>query len=140
VFERVIAKAKAAGFEPWKLLYALAACAVEFDDYQRAAKALGELEKMVNLDSNEELYSKYLDLKAKILEAQGADSFVHYFFESYEVDLARGDAKGVAASLVHLVRHYVLSGDKVRVTTTEDEIKVHLMTGKRRGCRDYEPK
>ncbi len=125
VFERAIGQAKAAGVEQihLKLVYALAACAAEFDDYPRATSALAELEKTADLGSNDELYSKYLDLKAKILEARGSDSFVQYFFESYEVDLARGDAKGVAASLFHLVRHYVLSGDKARAEEKMPELR-----------------
>jgi len=125
VFELAIRNAKTEGLEhvTVRFLYALAACAAEFDDYPRAAKALEELEKTPDLGSNAELYSKYLDVKAKILEAQGSDVFVHYFFESYEVDLARGDEKGVAASLFHLVRHYALSGDKSRAREKLPELR-----------------
>ena len=125
VFELAIRNAKVAGLEhvTMRFLYALAACATEFDDYSRAAKALRELEKMPGLNSSDELYSKYLDVKAKILEAQGSEAFVHYFFESYEVDLARGDDKGVAASLFHLVRHYARSADKGRAREKLPELR-----------------
>ena len=112
VFQHAIRKAESSGQRDvlWRFLYALAACAAEFDDHALAARAIKELERQPDLKSNDELYSKYLDVKAKILESEGDGSFVHYLFDSYEIDLARGDERGAAASLFHVVRHYALSG------------------------------
>lgn len=70
-------------------------------------EAIEELNKIANAPMSSRLRSRFLHLKALLLERYDAPGALEYLLESYQHDLMRGDEAGVAISLTAIARIYV---------------------------------
>jgi tetratricopeptide (TPR) repeat protein len=72
----------------------------------RDREAVAELNAMVGVPMSPGLRSRFLHLKALLLERYNAPDALEHFLESYQHDLLRGDEAGVAISLLAIARIY----------------------------------
>jgi hypothetical protein len=70
----------------------------------RAREAVDELNAIANTPMPPALRSRFLHLKALILEQHGAPQALEHLLESYQQDRLRGDDAGVAISLLAIAR------------------------------------
>jgi hypothetical protein len=70
----------------------------------RTREAIEELNATASVDMPPALRSRFLHLKALILQEYGAPQTLEHLLESYQQDRLRGDAAGVAISLLAIAR------------------------------------
>jgi tetratricopeptide (TPR) repeat protein len=73
----------------------------------RAKDALKELDTLRDVEMPSALRSRFLHLKALLLERYGAPQALEHLLESYQQDRLRGDHAGVAISLMAIARIFV---------------------------------
>lgn len=72
----------------------------------RDREAVAELNAIANVPMSSALRSRFLHLKALLLERYNAPDALEHFLESYQHDLLRGDEAGVTISLHAIARIY----------------------------------
>jgi tetratricopeptide (TPR) repeat protein len=79
----------------------------------RDREAVEELNAVANVRMPPALHSRFLHLKALLLERYNAPDALEHYLESYEHDLMRGDEAGIAISLHAIARIYIDEGEYV---------------------------
>jgi tetratricopeptide (TPR) repeat protein len=77
----------------------------------RDREAVAELNAIANVPMSRGLRSRFLHLKALLLERYNAPGALEHLLESYQHDLLRGDEAGVAISLMAIARIYFDEGE-----------------------------
>jgi tetratricopeptide (TPR) repeat protein len=89
----------------------------------RDLEAVEELNAVANVRMSPALRSRFLHLKALLLERYNAPDALEHFLESYQHDLMRGDEAGVAVSLHSIARIYF---DEEKYTLARERIREAL--------------
>jgi tetratricopeptide (TPR) repeat protein len=89
----------------------------------RDREAVAELNAVANVRMPPVLRSRFLHLKALLLERYNAPDALEHFLESYQHDLMRGDEAGVAISLHAIARIYI---DEAEYTLARERIREAL--------------